>query len=436
MGGEVFGVVVRTTRSYAPIFHSQPIAHDMTENQNPSAQSANSGQEDGQNVPKKRRHVASGGMMQRHAMPGVQRPNTPDNASNTEQAEPPQAAPSPIAQPVAVGRFGEGEYRQTHPAQPQQPTKTHQPKQSARIAPTKPPVTVRLPIDASFEWTRLLLVAVVMVPLCIWASFPSWASMVYAWIHTDDYSHGFLVIPATIIFLYMRLDSYPGTRYQLDWIGLFPIFLYGAFRIFAGIRYIETLDIVSIWFWILGVVWFFYGWRVFLWALPSLCFLVFMFQLPWRIDVLMKNQLQFFAAHFAAVLLQIAGEAAVPIKNTIRLSSTELGVEAACSGLRFLMSVFAIAVASVLLLRRSWWQNILILMVAAPLALFVNAVRIAITGILLERHYEIVSGWTATGQSVSGVADAFAGKIAIILALGLFALFVWYLGKIFRKVEI
>jgi len=47
-----------------------------------------------------------------------------------------------------------------------------------------------------------------------------------------------------------------------------------------------------------------------------------------------------------------------------------------------------------------------------------------------------MSGWTATGQSVSVVADAFAGKIAIILALSLFALFVWYLGKIFRKVEI
>ena len=130
------------------------------------------------------------------------------------------------------------------------------------------------------------------------------------------------------------------------------------------------------------------------------------------------------------------GIAAVPIKNTIRLSTTELGVEAACSGLRFLMSVFAIAFAAVLLLRRPWWQNILILLIAAPLALFVNAVRIAITGVFLERHYEMVAAWTAEGQSVSVMADSVAGKIAIFLALGLFALFVWYLGKIFRRVEI
>jgi len=150
----------------------------------------------------------------------------------------------------------------------------------------------------------------------------------------------------------------------------------------------------------------------------------------------MKNQLQLVAAHSAAILLEIANEAAIPIKNTIRLSSQELGVEAACSGLRFLMSVFAIAFAAVLLLRRPWWQNILILAVAAPLALFVNAVRIAITGLLLERHYEMVSSWTATGQSVTVVADMYAGWIAIGLALGLFALFVWYLGKVFRQVEI
>jgi exosortase len=262
--------------------------------------------------------------------------------------------------------------------------------------------------------------------------------MVYEWRVNDDYNHGFLVIPATLLFLYMRLDTYPGTSYKLDWVGLFPILLYGMLRIFAGIRYIEILDAVAIFFWILSIVWFFYGWRVFLWALPSLCFLVFLFQLPWSFDRLMRGQLQLFAAHSAAALLQLLGETAVPIRNTIRLETMELGVEQACSGLRFLMSVFAIAVATALLLRRPWWQNILILAVAAPLALFVNAVRIAITGYLLilyQGMVAMVAGWTAE-KNISVVADGIAGKITIVLALGLFALFVWYLGKVFRRVEI
>ena len=308
------------------------------------------------------------------------------------------------------------------------------PKQSPQPVRTAAPL--RLPVDLAFEKTRLFILAVIMIPLCIWGSWPSWCSMVYEWYYTSDYSHGFLVIPATILFLWMRRDSYPGTSYKLDWVGLFPILLYGMFRVFAGRLYMDPLDAAAIFFWILSIVWFFYGWRVFLWALPSLCFLVFMFQLPWRFDVLLRNHLQLFAAHSAAALLTLVGEAAVPIKNTIRLSTTELGVEAACSGLRFLMSVFAIAFATVLLMRRPWWQNILIFAIAAPLALFVNAVRIAITGILLVHFNDMVSGWAAEGQSVGAVADTYAGYIAIVLALGLFALFVWYLGKVFRQVEI
>ena len=332
---------------------------------------------------------------------------------------------SPTAAPK---RFEAGNQR------PETTPTPKQPKQSAsQPDPVKP---LRTPIDVPFERTRILILAIVMVPLCIWASLPAWGAMVYEWYHTDDYSHGFLVIPATLLFLYLRLETYPGTRYNLDWVGLFPILIYCVLRYFAGTQFMDSLDALAIWFWILGITWFFYGWRVFLWALPSLGFLVFMFQLPYTIDVLMRNQLQLFAAQFAAALMQMIGMTAIPITNTIRLSTMELGVEAACSGLRFLMSIFAIAFATVLLMRRPWWQNILILAIAAPLALFVNAMRIVVTGVLLEYYYDTVAAWTPDEKSVGVFADEFAGKVGIVLALGLFALFVWYLGKVFRRVEI
>ena len=330
--------------------------------------------------------------------------------------------------PAASKRFEMGSQKPTPQKQPVQPA---QPVlHSAPISPT------RLPIDVPFERVRLLILALVLAPLCVWGSFPAWESMVYEWYHTDDYSHGWLVIPATLLFLYLRLETYPGTRYKLDWVGLFPILIYLVFRYFAAEQYIAPLDAAAIWFWILGVVWFFYGWRVFLWALPSLLFLLFMFQLPFTIDTLMRGKLQMVAAQFGAALLQMVGVAAIPITNTIRLSTQELGVEAACSGLRFLMSIFAIAYATVLLMRRPWWQNVLILAIAAPLALFVNAVRIAITGILLENHYGLVAAWTAEGKNVGVVADEFAGKVTIFFALLMFGFFVWYLGKVFRRVEI
>ena len=391
-------------------------------------------------------HFASDGHAPRRGAP-----EPPPSAPPAAVAATPKA-PAPTA--AAHKRFETGAgaaYSQTPPKQPQQPV-----QRPVAIEP------VRLPIDVSFERTRLFILALVLVPLCIFGSWESWNEIVYAWQTNDDYSHGFIVIPATLLFLYLRLETYPGTRYKLDWVGLFPIFIYGVFRLIAGQQFISPLDAYAIWFWVLSVVWFFYGWRVFLWALPSLCFLLFMFQLPFSVDMFMRGRLQMFAAHSAAAILQTIGMAAIPITNTIRLSTMELGVEAACSGLRFLMSVFAIAFATVLLMRRPWWQNILILAIAPPLALFVNAVRIAITGVLLENYYDWAVNWltieglrntvetggfagsiasvlawvTKEGQSVSVATDAFAGKITIFLALGLFALFVWYLGKVFRRVEI
>jgi exosortase len=296
--------------------------------------------------------------------------------------------------------------------------------------------TVTLPFDKSFEQLRLLLVLIVIFPLTIFAFFPQLENICYAWWNQVDYSHGFLVVPLTVFFLYLRFDTYPGTSRKLSWIGLFPILISCAMRFYGSSQYMDAVEEWAIFPWVLGVVWFFYGTRAFIWALPSLCFLLFMFQLPYRFDALMKNHLQQIAAQFAAILLQLAGEAAIPIKNTIRLSTMELGVEAACSGIRFLISVFAIAFATILLMRRPWWQNIIVLLVAAPLALFVNAARITLTGLLLVDFPGFVQSITPENRSPSAVADEFSGYVMIAVALVIFFGFIFYLGKVFRRVEI
>lgn len=294
----------------------------------------------------------------------------------------------------------------------------------------------KLPIDKNFEILRLVVLLGTIVPLTVFGFWPSICEIVYAWWYQLDYGHGFFVIPAVALFLYLRLDDYPGTNYRLTWIGLFPILFCCLMRYVAALQYMATLDQWAIFFWILGIVWFFYGNRVFLWALPSLGFLIFMFQLPWSYEMLMRNHLQGIAANFAAILLQLLGEPAIPITNTIRLSNQELAVEMACSGIRFLISILAIAFGTILVMRRPWWQNILIIAIAPLIALFVNAARIAMTGILLLHFESFVQGLTSEGRQMSMVADEIAGITMTVVAVGMFFAFVWYLGKVFRRVEI
>lgn len=294
----------------------------------------------------------------------------------------------------------------------------------------------KAPVNASFEKLRFGALLAVFIPLTLYAFWPSWESIFHAWSTQLDYGHGFFVIPLVALFLYLRWDDYPGTYPKLTWIGLLPILVCFIMRFNAASKYMDTLDQWAILLWILGVVWFFYGSRVFLWALPSLSYLVFMFQLPWRYEVYMRHHLQQFAAQAAAVLLQMLGQPAIAIKNTIRLSTEELAVETACSGIRFLISILAIAFAAILLMRRSWWQNILVILIAPPLALFVNAARIAMTGILIVNFPGFLQSITPQGQSSSVFADEIAGITMIFVAIAIFFTFLWYLGRVFRKVEI
>ena len=291
-------------------------------------------------------------------------------------------------------------------------------------------------IDPVFEKIRLIVLAVLLLPIMGIAYSFSIYEIVKIWYRVQDYSHGFLIVPLVIYFLWIRFDTYPGTQKSLCWLGLIPILLSFAARYYASLQYMDAVEQWSIFLWIIGVVWLLYGNRVFLWALPSMSFLLFMFPLPYRLEVQMRQDLQRIAAQFAAFLLQTIGQPAVNYQTTIRLGLLEIGVEAACSGIRFLISFFAIAIGTILLLRRPWWQNLFIFVGVVPIALFVNALRIVLTSLFIKYCSTTLERFAKEGQSVGVVADKIAGYLAIGLAFTLFALFVFYLSRVFRKVNL
>ena len=291
-------------------------------------------------------------------------------------------------------------------------------------------------IDPAFEKIRLIVLVILMVPIMGLAYFQSIHDIVKIWYRVQDYSHGFLIIPLVIYFLWIRFDTYPGTQKSLCWLGLIPILFSFVARYSASLQYQDSVEQWSIFLWMIGVVWFLYGNRVFLWALPSLSFLLFMFPLPYRLEMKMRQELQQIAAQFAAFLLQVLGQPAVNFKTTIRLGLLEIGVEAACSGIRFLISFFAIAIGTILLLRRPWWQNLAILIGVVPIALFVNASRIVMTSLFIKYFAKTLERFSREGQSVGVVADKIAGYFAIGLAFALFTLFILYLTRVFRKINL
>jgi exosortase len=285
------------------------------------------------------------------------------------------------------------------------------------------------PVDAPSR-TRRTLIGIgvgVLAATFAWAYWPTLAGLVRAWNREPDYSHGFLVAPLAVFFLWARRDRLPPRVGRLAWPGMVLLAASVAARFVSGRYYLEALDGWSMVLWVAGAVWLFAGGKRFWWSLPSIVFLLFMVPLPFRLERALSLPLQTIATKMSCWLLVLLGQPAWPQGHTILLAEHRLEVEQACSGLRIFMGIAALAFAYVILARRTWWERLLLLLSAVPIALLANATRIVITGLL----YRLASDETA-----KKFAHDSAGWVMILFAAGLFALVLWYLTSLFKEVEL
>jgi exosortase len=246
------------------------------------------------------------------------------------------------------------------------------------------------------------------------------------WHREPDWSHGVLVGPLAVCMLWMRRDRFPGGAAGWGWPGLLLVALSVAMRFTAAWYYLDPLDGWSILFWVAGVAWLFGGRRVLWWSLPSIVFLGFMVPLPYRLEIGLTLWLQTIATKFGCGLLHLCGQPAIVEGHTILLGAHRLEVEQACSGVAIFMSIVAMAFVFAAVVRRPWWERVLLLLSVIPVALGVNAVRIAAMGLLCQHVSKEVAG--TVGHNAVGWA-------MIVAAGGLFAAVVWYLKKLFPEVE-
>ena len=163
------------------------------------------------------------------------------------------------------------------------------------------------------------------------------------------------------------------------------------------------------------------------WSLPSIVFLVFMIPLPYGMRRWLSLPLQHIAAQLSGIVLQFLGQPALTEGNTIWLDNVNLEVEQVCSGLLIFVGIFALAYVYLILVRRAWWERIMLLLGVLPVAIVANCARIVVTGLLYQY---------ASGTAAKRFSHDFAGWLMIPLAAGLFALVLWYVDALFRNEEV
>ena len=273
--------------------------------------------------------------------------------------------------------------------------------------------------------TRVVMLLLV-ISAGVWAYWPSLHEMVTAWEHEPDYSHGYLVIPLALAFLWIKRDLVPPLGKCDWWLGALLLVLAVGGRIFAGRVSNSALDGWSIMFWIAGSVALLFGREILMWSWSSVAFLFFMVPLPYRFETMLSNPLQRIATQLSCWGLQLLGQPALAEGNVILLGEHKLEVEQACSGLRLFVSILALAFAYMILTRRTWWENLVLLLGVIPIAIVSNALRIICTGLLFQY---------VSSEAAKHFSHDLAGWAMVPIAAFLFAVSLWYINQIFPERE-
>jgi exosortase len=149
-------------------------------------------------------------------------------------------------------------------------------------------------------------------------------------------------------------------------------------------------------------------------AFPLL-YLLFMIPLPATVFNAVAFPLQLFAARTAAATLQMLDISVLQEGNLITLAHTTLEVAEACSGIRSLVALLALATTYAYFTQQGLARRIVLAVSAIPIAIVTNAARVVGTGILASFFGEEVarsffhtfSGWLV-----------FAAAFTILLAEG------------------
>jgi exosortase len=227
-----------------------------------------------------------------------------------------------------------------------------------------------------------------------------------------EYSHGYLIPAFAAVLLWMRREPFEAvvpTSHRWWGVGLI---LFGTLvRVYAEQNVRFTVGYVSLIPCLMGIFVLVGGLRVLRWAAAPIAFLVFMFPLPGFLKDNILRPLQTLATRCSVYAMQTLGIDVFRDGNVIHLEQMDMNVVDACSGLRMLTIFLALSVAiAMIVTTRPWWERLIIVVSAVPVALLVNVIRITITGMLYNLN--------VNEEIAKHFFHDFAGWIMMPMALG------------------
>ena len=253
-------------------------------------------------------------------------------------------------------------------------------------------------------------------------------ALMVQWWNDPDYGHGFFVPLLSFYVLWRerarwsKTENNPSNFGFLVMLGAVGLLLLGSLGAELFISRFSLLVLLA------GMILFLSGWNALRSVSFPLSYLIWMIPIP----VIIYNQitfpLQLVASRLATAWLEFLRVPVLRDGNVLVLSNYSLEVVEACSGIRSLMTLIALAVAYGYLLEPRRWVRYVLALLMIPIAIVTNAIRIVGAGMLAHRF---------GSAAAEGFLHEFSGWVIFMSALGLMVLCHWILRHIGRtRVEI
>ena len=245
----------------------------------------------------------------------------------------------------------------------------------------------------------------------------------------EDWGHAFVIPLISGYMIYRQRHHLAAVTARAFWPGLSLVLLGAACYVFfllavpnhmlQGVAMVTTL---------FGMVLTAFGPGVLRITAVPILFLVLCITISERVMIELTFPLKLLASKGAWILLTLFSPIGYDVEldgNIIQMYDSAalplppLNVAEACSGMRMLVAFFALAGAVAVLGCREWWQRVALVLMAAPVALLMNIVRVATLAWL-----SLIDPELAHGQ-----AHMVIGTILLFPSLGLFMLVIWALRK-------
>jgi exosortase len=295
------------------------------------------------------------------------------------------------------------------------------------LADSKVAKAASVPLAVSpLAWARVGMLSAAFI-LLFWRWFETQGH--HSIENLQDWGHAFAIPLISGYLAWRERDAILRTPVVAFWPGLCPLLLgvvsYFFFIVGVSNHMLQGAAMILA---LCGLVMLVGGPGLFRALFLPIAFLAFGVTISEQVMIKVTFQLQLLASHGSFLVLSVLAATKLFFVevdgNTIKMlyegREIPLNVAEACSGMRMVIAFLALGAAVAVLACQEWWQRILLVMLAIPVALLLNVVRVVVLALLSLIDPDLASG----------DVHMLIGTLLLVPGLFMFLGLVWTLNRV------